>query len=325
MKLPRRRFVHLAAGAAVLPALPRVASALDYPTRPVHIIVGFAPGGVADITARLIAQWLSERFGQPFVVDNRPGNGSNLAAEIVARAPSDGYTLLQATSSNAWNAILYNNLTFDFVRDIVPIASISRGGGVMEVNPSFPAKTIPEFIAHAKSHPGKINVASSGPGTAPHLYSELFSKMAGVDFIQVHYRSSGPALADLLGGQVQVTFDPVASSIGFIKAGKLQPLGVTTAERVAALPDVPPIGNFVPGYEASGWQAIGGPRNTPTAIMEILNREVNAALVDLKFKASVYDLGYQPFASSPAELAEFIGEFKEKWAKVIRTANIKAE
>jgi tripartite-type tricarboxylate transporter receptor subunit TctC len=325
MKLPRRDFLRLAAGAAALPAVTRAASALDYPTRPVHLLVGFAAGGINDIMARLSGQWLSSRLGQPFIIENRPGAGSNLATEAVVRARPDGYTLLQASGSNSYNETLYDNLNFNFVRDIAPVASIIRTVGVMEVNPAVPAKTVPEFIAYAKANPGKINMATAGVGSGPHLYGELFKKMAGVDLVTVNYRGTGPALPDLIGGQVQVMFDLVVSSVEQIRAGRLRPLGVTTATRIHSLPDVPPIGDFVPGYEASGWQGIGAPKNTPVEIIDKLNKEINAALADDAFKARLADLGALPFATSAAEFGQFVVEFTEKWAKLIRAANIKAE
>jgi tripartite-type tricarboxylate transporter receptor subunit TctC len=325
MKLPRRKFLHVAAGAAALPALPRVASALDYPTRPVHLLVGFAAGGPLDTSARLIGQWLSERLGQPFVIENRPGAGSNLATEIVVRAPPDGYTLLEASAANAWNAALYDNLSFNFIRDIALVAGVRRAAGVMEVNPSVPVRTVPEFIAYAKANPGKINMATGGAGSAPHLYGELFKMMAGVDLVTVNYRGSAPALPDLIAGQVQVMFDVVISSIGPIRAGKLRPLGVTTTARLDVLPDVPPISDFLPGYEASSWDGIGAPANTPLEIVGILNKQVNAALADPTFKARLADLGAEPFAGSPAEFGKFIVDYTEKWGKVIRAAGIKAE
>ena len=325
MKLPRRKFLHLAASAAALPALPQVASALDYPTRPVHLLVGFAAGGPLDTSARLIGQWLSERLGQPFVIENRPGAGSNLATGIVARAPPDGYTLLEASAANAWNAVLYDNLSFNFIRDIALVAGVRRAAGVMEVNPSVPVRTVPEFIAYAKANPGKINMATGGAGSAPHLYGELFKMMAGVDLVTVNYRGSAPALPDLIVGQVQVMFDVVISSIGHIRAGKLRPLGVTTTARLEVLPDVPPISDCLPGYEASSWDGIGAPANTPPEIVGILNKQVNAALADPTFKARLADLGAEPFAGSPAELGKFIVDYTEKWGKVIRAAGIKAE
>src|SRR5499433_392598 len=260
MKLARRQFLHLG-GVAVLPTVSRVARAQAYPTRPVRILVGYAAGGPLDTSARLIAQWLSERLGQQFVIENRPGAGSNIATEAVVRARPDGYTLLQASASNAWNAALYDNLNFNFIRDIAPVATVRRAGGIMEVNPSVSVRTVPEFIAYAKANPGKINLASAGPGSAPHLYTELFKMLTGVDVVQVHYRGSGPALPDLIAGQVHAMFDPVASSIGHIRAGKLRPLAVTTATRLEVLPDVPTVGDFVPGYEASSWYGISAPKN----------------------------------------------------------------
>jgi tripartite-type tricarboxylate transporter receptor subunit TctC len=323
--LPRRNFLHIAASAAVLPSMPQLASAQTYPSRPVHLIAGFPPGGIVDIAARLIGQWLSERLGQPFVIENRAGAGSNIATELVTKAQPDGYTLLLVSSVNAWNTTIYDNLKFNFIRDIAPIASIIRTPGVMEVNPSVPAKTVPEFIAYAKANPGKINMGTGGPGSGQHVYGELFKAMADVDVVTVHYRGAGLALPDLISGRVEVMFDPVASSIGYIRAGQLRPLGVTTAARIDALPDVPPIGDFVPGYEASGWDGIGGPANTPPQIVAILNKEVNAALTDPTFKARLVDLGADSFASSPAEFGKFIVEYTEKWAKVIRAAGIKAE
>jgi tripartite-type tricarboxylate transporter receptor subunit TctC len=325
MKLPRRKFLHLAAGAAAFAAIARVASAQSYPVRPVHLLAGFPPGGIVDLIARLIGQWLSERLGQQFVIENRPGAGSNIATELVARARPDGYTLLLVSSVNAWNTAIYDNLNFNFVRDIAPTASIIRTPAVMEVNPSVPAKTVPEFIAYAKANPGKIDMGTGGPGSGQHVYGELFKVMAGVDLITVHYRGAGPALPDLMSGRIQVMFDPVASSIAYIRAGKLRPLGVTTATRIDVLPDVPAIGDFVPGYEASGWDGIGAPVNTPPEIISILNKEVNAALADATFKARLADLGADPFANSPAEFGKFIAEYIEKWGKVIRAANIKAE
>jgi tripartite-type tricarboxylate transporter receptor subunit TctC len=326
MKLPhRRQFLHLAAGAAALPAVSRVAWAQSYPSRPVRILVGFAAGGVNDIIARLSGQWLSSRLGQPFIIENRPGAGSNLATEAVVQARPDGYTLLQASASNSFNDTLYDNLNFNFVRDIAPVASVIRTVGVMEVNPSVPVKTVPEFIAYARDNPGKLNMATAGVGSGPHLYGELFKKMAGVDLVTVHYRGTGPALPDLIGGQVQVMFDLVVSSLEQIRAGTLRPLGVTTAARIDALPDVPPIGDFVPGYEASGWQGIGAPKNTPVEIIDKLNKEIKAALGDDAFKARLAALGALPFANSPAGFGQFIVEFTEKWAKLIRAANIKAE
>jgi len=324
MKLLRRTFLQLAGAVAPL-SMVRIAMAQTYPTRPVHLLVGYAAGGPLDTSARLIAQWLSERLGQSFIVENRPGAGSNLATEMVVRAPPDGYTLLEVSASNAWNATLYDNLKFNFIHDIVPVAGVRRAGGVMEVHPSVPVMKVPEFIVYAKANPGKINMATGGVGSAQHLFGELFKVMAGVDLVTVNYRGAAPALPDLIAGQDQVMFDVLISSIGHIRAGKLRPLGVTTATRLEALPDVPPIGDFVPGYEASSWDGIGAPANTPPEIIATLNREVNAALVDPSFKARLADLGVEPFANSPAEFGKFIVEFTEKWAKVIRAAGIKAE
>jgi tripartite-type tricarboxylate transporter receptor subunit TctC len=325
MEPTRRCIFQLAAGAAVLPALCLIASAQTYPTRPVHLIAGFPPGGIVDICARLIGQWLSERLGQQFVIENRAGAGSNIATEYVVKAPADGYTLLLVSAVNAWNTAIYDNMKFNFVSDIVPVASIIRTPGVMEVTPSLPTKTVPEFIAYAKANPGEIMMATGGPGSGQHVYGELFKAMAGVDLVTVHYRGAGPALPELMSGRVQVMFDPVASSISYIRAGKLRPLGVTTASPIDVLPDIPPIGNFVPGFEASGWDGIGAPAHTPPDIVSILNREVNAALIDPAFKARLADLGTEPFAGSPAEFGKFIDDYIEKWGKVIRAASIKAE
>jgi len=326
MKLPHRRHVlHLAAGAAALPAISRFAWAQAYPAQPVRIIVGFGPGGVSDILARLIGQWLSERLGRPFVVENRPGAGTNVATEAVARAPADGYTLLWLTSSNAINTTLYEKLNFDFSRDIAPVASIVLVPSVMEVSSEFPTKTVPEFIAHAKANPGKINMGAAGPGSSTHIFGELFKMMAGVNLVPVQYRSSGPALTDLIAGQVQVMFDPLGSSIEYIKAGRLRALAVTTATRSEALPDGPTVGEFVPGYEASLWQGIGAPKSTPTEIVDRLNKEINAALADPKIKARLADLGSTPLVNSPGDFAKLIANDTEKWGKVIRAANIKAE
>jgi len=325
MKLLRRSFLQLAAGAVAPLNTVRIAEAQTYPTRPVHLLVGYAAGGPLDTSARLIAQWLSERLGQQFVVENQPGAGSNLAAETVVRTPPDGYTLLEVSASNAWNATLYNNLKFNFIRDIVAVAGVRRASGVMEVHPSVPVTTVPEFIAYAKANPGKISMATGGVGSAPHLYGELFKMMTGVDLVTVNYRGSAPALPDLISGQVQVMFDVVISSIAHIRAGELRPLGVTSANRLAVLPDVPPIGDSVPGYDASSWDGIGAPVNTPPEIIAILNKEVNAALADPAFKARLANLGAEPFGSSPAEFGKFIVEYTEKWRKLIRAAGIKAE
>jgi len=325
MKPTRRKFLHLAAGAAVLLAVSRIARAQTYPTRPARIIVGYPPGGVTDIVARLIAPWLSERLGQSFVTENRPGASSNIATEAVVRASPDGHTLLLVSSSNAANVTLYEKLNFNFIRDIAPVASIGRDGFVMVVNPSFPAKTVPEFIAYTKANPGKLNMATSGAGSGSDLYGQLFKVMTAVDLVTVHYRGVGPGLPDLMSGRVEVMFLPVASAIGYIRAGKLRPLGVTITTRREVLPDVPAIGDFVPGYEATNWEGIGAPANTPPEIIAILNKEVNAALVDPAFKARLVELGGEPFPGSPSEFGKFIVEYTEKWAKVIRAAGIKPE
>jgi tripartite-type tricarboxylate transporter receptor subunit TctC len=324
VKLPRRRFLGLAGIAVALPSLTE-ALAASYPTRPVHLLVGYAAGGPLDISARLIAQWLSEHLGQSFIVENQPGAGSNIATANVVRASPDGYTLLEISASNAWNSALYDNLTFDFRRDIAPIAGVRRAGGVLEVTPDFPARTVPEFIAYAKTNPGKINVASAGTGSASHLYAELFKTMAGVDFAMVNYHGSGSALPDVMSGQVQAMFDVVSSSIAHIRSGKLRPLGVTTAVPLDVLPGIPPIGNFIPGYEASSWDGIGAPANTSPEIIEILNKEANAALRDDTFKSHLADLGVEPFPVSPAEFRKFIEEYTTKWASVIHTVGIKPE
>jgi tripartite-type tricarboxylate transporter receptor subunit TctC len=325
MTLQRRDFLRGVASAAALPALPRAAAALDYPTRPVHLISGYAAGGVVDIVARLIGAQLSERLGQTFIVEDRPGAGSNLATEMVARAAPDGYSLLLSSSSNSWNATLYDKLNFDFIRDMAPVATITHSLNVMEVHPSVPAKTVPEFIAYAKANPGKINMASAGQGSSPHLYGELFKIMTGVDLVTVQYRGGGPALPDLLAGQCQVMFDSIVSSIEHIRAGRLRPLAVTSANRASVLPDIPAVAEFVPGYEGTGWQGISAPKNTPTEIIEKINRAVNAALATPDFTARLKDLGAEPFVSSPGEFGSFNAAYTEKWAKVIRAANIRAE
>ena len=325
MKLPRRKFLHLAVSTVALPAVSRIARADTYPSRPVHIIVGFPPGSLSDTIARLIGQWLSDRLGQQFVIENRPGAASNLAAETVVRAPADGYTLLLVTSVNAINATLYDNLNFDLIHDIVPVASITRGPGVMEVNPTFPAKSVPEFIAYAKANPGKINMATSGSGSMLDVYGELFMMTAGVDMVRVAYHGSPPALADLIGGRVQVVFDTFAASIALVRAGKLRALAVTTTTRSAALPDIPSLSDFLPGYDASSWEAIGAPKNTPPDIVDKLNKEINAAFVDPSMKERFADLGRTTPATSPAEFGKFIAEEKEKWGKVIKSANIKPD
>jgi tripartite-type tricarboxylate transporter receptor subunit TctC len=323
--LPRRKFLHLAAGAVALPAMSRVVRAQAYPTRPVRIVVGFPAGGAIDLFARLIGQWLSNRLGQSFVIENRPGWGSNVATEAVARAPADGYTLLQLTSVNAWNASLYDRLNFDIMRDIVPIASLSRGFGVLVVHPAFPVKSVPELISYAKANPRKIDMASAGIGTAQHIYGELFKAMTGVDMQHVPYRGGAQALTDLLAGQVRLMFDTVATSIEHIRTGKLRALAVTSATRLDILPDVPSIAEFVPGYEAEGWQGIGAPRDTPTAVIDMLNEQINAGLADPTISARIADSGYSVFASSRSDFTKFVPEYTLKWAKVIKFAGIKAE
>jgi tripartite-type tricarboxylate transporter receptor subunit TctC len=325
MKFSRRQFLHLAAGAAALPALSRIARAQAYPSRPVRLIVSVASGGPTDMLARLMGHWLSERLGQPFVIENRPGAGGNIGTEAVVRAPADGYTLLMVTSSSAINATLYEKLNFNFIRDIVPVASIIRAPNVMVVHPSFPAKTVPEFIAYAKANPGKISFASAGIGTSLHLAGELFKMMAGVNMVHVPYRGGAPALTDLLGGQVQAMFDPTTSLVEPIRAGKLRALAVTTATRSPVLPDIPTVGEFVPGYEVSGGQGIGAPRNTPSEIVDRLNKEINAGLADPKIKARLADVGATVFPTSPAEFAKHIVDETEKWAKVVKFAGLKPE
>ena len=323
MKLPRRKFLQLAAGAAAVPALSRIAGAQTYPARPVRIIVGLAAGGAPDIVARLMGQWLSERLGQQFIVENRPGAASNIATEVVVRAAADGYTLLLAIASNAINTTLYDNLSFNFIRDIAPVAGLVGVPNVMEVNPSVPAKTVPEFIAYAKANPGRLNMASAGVGGTPHVAGELFKAMAGVDMVHVPYR--GNPRPDLLGGQVQVMFDTLPASIEYIRTGKLRALAVTTSARSPALPDLPTVGEFLPGYEASGWQGIGAPKSTPDAIVEKLNKAINAGLADAKMKAQLANLGAIPMPMTPAEFGKLIADETEKWAKVIQAANVKPE
>jgi tripartite-type tricarboxylate transporter receptor subunit TctC len=325
MKLPRRDFLHLAAYAAALPAVSRIAFAQAYPSRPVRLIVPFTPGGAFDIMARLIGQWLSERLGQPFVIENRPGGGGNVGTEAVVRAPADGYTLLLCGTPNAVNATLYEKLNFNFIRDIAPVAGVFRGAYVMVVNPSVPAKSIPEFIAYAKANPGKINMASGGVGSAHHVNGELFKMMAGVNLVHVPYRGAGPALVDLLAGQVQVMFAFMTSSIEYVRAGRLRALAVTTATRSEALPDVPSVGEFVAGYEASGWFGVGAPRATPVEIVDKLNKEINAGLADPKMKARLAEWGATALPGSPADFGKLIAEETEKWGKVVRFAGIKAE
>jgi tripartite-type tricarboxylate transporter receptor subunit TctC len=325
LKLPRRQFLHLAAGAAALPAVSRLAMAQAYPSRPVRIIVGFPAGAGTDTTARLIGQWLSERLGQQFIIENRPGAGSNVATEAAVRAPPDGYTLLFVTTPNAINAVLYEKLNFNFIRDIAPVAGIIRVPLVMEVHPSFPARTISEFIAYAKANPGKINMASAGIGSTPHVAGELFKMMAGVNMIHVPYRGGAPAITDLLGGQVQVMFSALSDSMEVIRSGQLRALAVTTATRLDVLPNLPIVGDFVPGYEASAWYGIGAPKNTPAEIVDKLNKEINAALADPKIKGRLVDLGGTVLGGTPADFGKLIAEETEKWGKVIHAANIKAE
>jgi tripartite-type tricarboxylate transporter receptor subunit TctC len=325
MKLPRRQFLHLAAGAAALPAVSQFAWAQAYPARPVRIIVGFAPGGGVDISARLIGQWLSERLAQQFVVENRPGAATNIATEAVVRAPPDGYTLLLVNAVNAINATFYDNLNFNFLRDIAPVAGIMRVPEVMVVNPSVPAKTIPEFIAYAKANPGKINFASGGAGGAAHVSCELFKMMADVNLIHVAYRGLAPALTDLLGGQVQVIFSSLPAATEYIKADRLRALAVTTATRSDVLPDIPTMSEFFPGYEASQWYGVGVPKNTPAEIIDKLNKEINAGLADAKMKARLADLGGTVLPGSPATFGKLIADETEKWGKVIRALNIKPE
>jgi tripartite-type tricarboxylate transporter receptor subunit TctC len=325
MKLPRRQFLHLAAIAAAIPAASRIALAQTYPTRPVRLIVGFTAGGGADITARLIGQWLSDRLGQNFVIENRPGADSNIGTGVVVNAPPDGYTLMLALVPNAVNATLYEKLNFNFIRDIAPVAGIIRVPQVVLVNPSVPAKTIPEFIAYAKANPGKVNLASAGSGSAPHMAGELFNAMAGIKMVHVPYRGQAPALTDLLGGQVQVLFATTPGTTDFIKSGKLRALAVTTASRAEVLPDLPTVGEYLAGYEASQWYGLCAPRNTPADIIDRLNREVNAALVDPRMKARFADIGGESLAGSPATFGKLVADETEKWAKVVKFAGLKPE
>src|SRR5262245_17173402 len=325
MQIPRRRFLQLAASASALPALGRGASAQTYPSRPVLLLVGYAPGGVNDIVGRLTGQILAERLGQQFIIENRAGAGSNIATEAVARANPDGYTLLEASTSNAWNATLYQNLKFNFIRDIAPVASTVKTYNVLVVNPAFPVKTVPELIAYAKANPGKINMGSAGPGSSPHLYGELFKSLTGIDMLTVHFRGDGPAIPELIAGRIQVMFGSVVTWIEQIKAGTVRALAVTNATRTQLLPDLPPIGEFVPGYEGVGWQGIGAPRNTPVEIIDKLNRAINDGLGDPKYKSRFTDLGAEIFSGSPADFGKFIVDYTEKWAPVIRAAGIKAE
>ncbi len=325
MKFPRRRFLRLAAGAAAIPAVSRVGWAQTYPSRPVRIIVGFAAGGGADIVARLMGQWLSGRLGQQFVVENRVGAGTNIATEAVARAAPDGYTLLLVNPANAINATLYDKLNFDFIRDVAPVAAIVGVSNVVYVHPSVPAKTIPELIAYAKANPGKINMASGGSGSSGHMAGELFKLMAGVNLVHVPYRGQGPAFADLLGGQVQVMFATTPGTTEHIGTGKIRALAVTTATRSDMLPDIPTVGDFVPGYEVSWWYGIGAPKNTRSEIVDKLNKEINVFLADPMKKERLADFGGLPMPMTPAEFGKLIADETEKWGKVIRAANIKAE
>ena len=325
MTLARRTFLQLAAAAAALPALPRAAPAQAWPSRPLRLVVGFPAGGTTDIAARLIGQWLSDRLGQPVVIENRPGAGANLAAETVVRAPPDGYTLLAATSSNVINTTFYQKLSFNFVRDIAMVAGVTRSPLVLEVHPSLPVKSVPELIAHAKANPGKIALASFGTGTTSHVAGELFKMTAGVDMLHVPYRGSAPLVTDLLSGLVQAAFDNLPASIEHIRAGKLRALAVGTAERSPALPDVPTVAEFLPGFEASAWVAVGAPKATPAEIVERLNREINAGLADPRIKARLAELGGTVFVGTPADFDRLVAEQTEKWGKVIRAANIKAE
>jgi tripartite-type tricarboxylate transporter receptor subunit TctC len=325
LKLSRRKFLRLAAGVAALPLMSRLAWAQAYPTRPVRIVVGFPPGGGNDIVARLIGQWLSERHGQPFVIENRPGAATNIATEVVVRAPADGYTLLFVGSSSAINATLYERLNFNFIRDIAPVASIIHVPNALAVNPSFAVKSIPDLIAHSKASPGKINMASPGVGTGPHLSGELFKMMAGVELVHVPYRGAAPAVTDLLGGQVQMMAGTVPASIEYFRSGQLRALAVTTAARAEALPDIPTVGDFVPGYEASTWYGIGAPKNTPAEIVNKLNKDINAGLADPKMKARLADLGGTVLSGSPADFGKLIAEETEKWAKVVKFSGAKPD
>jgi tripartite-type tricarboxylate transporter receptor subunit TctC len=325
MKFPRRAFLRLAAGAAALPAVPRISRAQAYPSRPVRIIVGFPAGGATDIQARLMGQWLSDRLGQQFVIENRSGASGNIGTEAVARAAPDGYTLLQIVTPHAINAALYNNLSFDFIRDIAPVVCAARLGYVVVVHPSVPVTTIPELIAYAKASPGKINYGSAGPGTPQNIACELFKMMAGVNLVHVPYRGGAPAITDLIGGQIQLIFAPLSESIQQIKAGQLRALAVTTAARLDVLPDTPMVADFVPGYEASGFAGIGVPRNTPAEIIDLLNKELNAGLADSKVKGRIVELGGTVLGGTPAEFGKIISDATEKWAKVIKFAGVKVD
>jgi len=324
MKLPRRTFLHLAAGAAALPAASRIALAETYPTRPLRLILGYGPGNAPDIVARLIGQWLSERLGQPCIIDNRPGAGSNIGTEAVVRAPPDGYTLLYITTANATNATLYDKLNFDFIRDIAPVAGVIRVPNLVTVNPSLPIKTIPQLVSYAKANPGKLNFGAANGGTVQ-LSGELFKMMTGVDIVHVPYRNQAQAATDLIAGRMQVSFDVMPTTVEYVRAGKLRALAVTTAIRSAALPDIPTVGEFVPGYEASSWHGIGVPKNTPPEIVEKLNKEVNAVLADPGMKAHLAGFGGVPMPMSPTGLGKFIADETKKWAKVIKFAGAKVD
>jgi tripartite-type tricarboxylate transporter receptor subunit TctC len=325
VSIPRRQFLHLASGAAALPAVSRVARAQAYPSRPARILVGYVAGGANDLLARLIGQWLSERLGQQFIVENRPGAGTNIATEAVVRAPPDGYTLLLVNPANAINATLYDRLNFNFIRDIAPVAGFSLEPLCMEINPSFPAKTVPEFIAYAKANPRKINMASAGVGSSSHFAAALFKIMAGIDMVHVPYRGAAPALTDLLGGQVHMFFGGISGTIEYVRTGRLRALAMTTATRLPALPAIPTLAEFVPGYEFSFWTGIGAPRNTPAGIVDKLNKEINAALADPEMKARLADFGATPLPGSSVDFGKFIAAETEKLGRVIRAANIKAE
>ncbi len=325
MKLLRRQFLHLVAGAAALPAVSRFAWAQTYPTRPVRIVVGFAAGGAPDILARLFGQWLSDRLGQPFVIENRTGAGGNIATEAVVLAPADGHTLLLTSMGNAVNASLFERLNYNFLRDVAPVAGISREPLGMEVHPSFPAKTVSELITYAKANSGKVNYGSAGVGSSLHMAGELFKLMAGVELMHVPYRGSPPALTDLLAGQIQLMFSPLPPSVEYVRSGRLRALAVTTAARSQALPDVPAVGDFLPGYEASAWYGIGAPKSTPAEVVDKLNAEINAGLADPKLKARLSELGSISFDGSPSDFGKHLAAETEKWGKVIRAANIKPE
>jgi tripartite-type tricarboxylate transporter receptor subunit TctC len=325
MKLPRRNFLHLAAGAAALPAVSRIAWAQAYPTRPVRMVVPFAPAGTTDISARLIGQWLSERFGQQFVIENRAGANGNIGTEVVLRSTPDGYTLLMIDASPSINATLYERLNFNFVRDAALVATVARSPFILVIHPSVPARTVPEFIAHAKANPGRISYGSAGPGSTLHVAAELFKIMTGVDLLHVPYRGGGPAIADAIAGQVQVVFIPAPAGIEYVRSGRLRALGVSSATRFEVLPDVPSVSEFVSGYEASTWHGVAAPRNTPATIIDSLNKEINAGLAEPKLKARFVELGAEVFPGSPADFSNLVAAETEKWGKVIRAANIKPE